>query len=108
MDNNIIILDDIVKMSDRKTEDIKIEQPENNLNTQEKTEQPENSPKSDIPPNTDKKSAPEIGLNKEEFEQALEKIIKKLFADKIDAILEKVIEDTVTKEIKILKQNLTE
>ncbi|MBW1649932.1 MAG: hypothetical protein JRJ44_04535 [Deltaproteobacteria bacterium] len=107
MDNNVIILKDIVKMSDAEDQDVKTEEEKKDFSPIEKTEdnlnliQPDD--KSDKKINTD-----HIKVTEEDFEQALEKVIKKLFADKIDAILERVIEDIVSKEIKILKQSLTE
>ncbi len=54
----------------------------------------------------EKNFEPEKQISDKAFEEALEKVVKKMFADKIDAILEKVIEITVTREIKILKQSL--
>ena len=99
MDNNIIILKDIIKMSDSENEE------ESELNSAQKDDdtlnlQPEEA--------SDKQSGDEIKITEQDFQAALEKVIKKMFSDKIDAILEKVIEEIVTKEIKILKQKLNE
>ncbi|MDL1968958.1 MAG: hypothetical protein LWW97_10555 [Deltaproteobacteria bacterium] len=53
--------------------------------------------------------APEpIPLSTEQVDEALERVIKEMYADKIDSILTEVIEKTVTKEIERLKALLIE
>jgi len=47
-------------------------------------------------------------LSSEQVDEALERVIKKMYADKIDSILNEVIEKTVTKEIEKLKALLLE
>ena len=49
-----------------------------------------------------------IPLSPEQVDEALERVIKKMYADKIDSILTEVIEKTVTKEIEQLKALLIE
>ena len=49
-----------------------------------------------------------IPLSPEQVDEALERVIKKMYADKIDSILTEVIEKTVTKEIEQLKALLLE
>ena len=49
-----------------------------------------------------------IPLSSEQVDAALERVIKKMYADKIDSILTEVIEKTVTKEIEQLKALLLE
>jgi hypothetical protein len=49
-----------------------------------------------------------IRLSPEQVDEALERVIKKMYADKIDSILTEVIEKTVTKEIERLKALLLE
>jgi hypothetical protein len=44
-----------------------------------------------------------VPLSPEQVDEALERVIKKMYADKIDSILTEVIEKTVTKEIERLK-----
>ncbi len=120
MNNNVIILKDIVTMSDSEDQDVKIQEEKSDVNPIEETiedamektvEEPADKTnliepsavKPDKKINTD-----DIKVSQEDFEQALEKVIKKLFADKIDPILEKTIEEVVSKEIKIIEQSLTE
>lgn len=53
--------------------------------------------------------APEpVPLSPEQVDEALERVIKKMYADKIDTILTEAIEKTVTKEIEKLKALLLE
>jgi len=49
-----------------------------------------------------------IPLSPEQVDEALERVIKKMYADKIDSMLTEVIEKTVTKEIQRLKALLLE
>jgi len=49
-----------------------------------------------------------INLSPEQVDEALERVIKKMYADKIDSMLTEVIEKTVTKEIEQLKALLLE
>ena len=49
-----------------------------------------------------------IDISSEQLDAALERVIKNMFYDKIDSILAKVIEKTVSKEIERLKKILTE
>jgi hypothetical protein len=49
-----------------------------------------------------------ITLSTEQVDEALERVIKKMYADKIDSMLTEVIEKTVTKEIERLKDLLME
>ena len=51
---------------------------------------------------------PDIPLSPEQVDEALERVIKKMYADKIDTILTEAIEKTVTKEIEKLKALLLE
>jgi len=51
---------------------------------------------------------PDIPLSPEQVDEALERVIKKMYADKIDSMLTEVIEKTVTKEIEKLKALLLE
>ena len=51
---------------------------------------------------------PDIPLSPEQVDEALERVIKKMYADKIDSMLTEVIEKTVTKEIERLKALLLE
>jgi len=49
-----------------------------------------------------------IPLSPEQVDEALERVIKKMYADRIDSILTEVIEKTVTKEIERLKALMLE
>lgn len=49
-----------------------------------------------------------IPLSPEQVDEALERVIKKMYADKIDSMLTEVIKKTVTKEIERLKALLLE
>ena len=49
-----------------------------------------------------------VPLSPEQVDEALEKVIKNMYADKIDSILTEVIEKAVTKEIEQLKALLLE
>ena len=49
-----------------------------------------------------------ISLSPDQVDEALERVIKKMYADKIDSILTEVIEKTVTKKIERLKALLLE
>ncbi|MCJ7615669.1 MAG: hypothetical protein MUO43_03935 [Desulfobacterales bacterium] len=49
-----------------------------------------------------------ITLSPEQVDEALERVIKKMYSDKIDSMLTEVIEKTVTKEIERLKDLLME
>ena len=49
-----------------------------------------------------------ITLSSEQVDEALERVIKNMYADRIDSILTEVIEKTVTKEIEKLKALLLE
>ncbi|MBC2696098.1 MAG: hypothetical protein HF982_12665 [Desulfobacteraceae bacterium] len=49
-----------------------------------------------------------ITLSPEQVDEALERVINKMYADKIDSILTEVIEKTVTKEIERLKSLMLE
>lgn len=49
-----------------------------------------------------------FSLSEEQLEEALERVIKKMFAEKIDSILVEVIEKSVAKEIERLKDILTD
>jgi hypothetical protein len=51
---------------------------------------------------------PDIPLSPGQVDEALERVIKKMYADKIDSMLTEVIEKTVTKEIERLKALLLE
>ncbi|MDL1963923.1 MAG: hypothetical protein LWW98_06240, partial [Deltaproteobacteria bacterium] len=50
-------------------------------------------------PATDTPESELIPLSSEQVDKALERVIKKMYADKIDSMLTEVIEKTVTKEI---------
>jgi hypothetical protein len=118
MNKNVIILKDIVTMSDSEDQDVKTEKEEKTLNPVEKAvekkmKEHEDQSKPIQPPVPDAKpdkqiNTDDIKVSKEDLEHALEKVVKKLFADKIDPILEKVIEDVVSKEIKVIEQSLTD
>ena len=59
------------------------------------------------PPVVDEVSvAPSAPLGSEQLETALENVIKKMFGDKIDRLLNDVIEKTVSTEITRLKEQL--
>lgn len=49
-----------------------------------------------------------VDISGEQLDAALERVIKNMFYDKIDGVLEEVIEKTVTKEIERLKSILLE
>jgi len=104
MDNNIIILKDIVKMSNSEINDVKADKEGETVNLDKKNVSNLN------PKHIESGKEYKYGVNikEEDFEETLERVIKKLFSDKIDAILERVIEDIVSKEIKMLKRNFSE
>ncbi len=57
---------------------------------------------------TDTPESELISLSSEQVDKALERVIKKMYADRIDSMLTEVIEKTVTKEIEKLKALLLE
>lgn len=66
----------------------------------EPSAEPENPPASDAP------AEPRMKVTPDQFEAALERVIRKMFGEKIDRILEEVIERTVSDEVGDLKQYL--
>ena len=64
----------------------------------------EDTQQKDVYENETVSDTPEpVPLSPEQVDEALERVIKKMYADKIDTILTEAIEKTVTKEIEKLK-----